>query len=251
MLGCGNRNQQKSRIGLQALLVGLSLLVGHGAVAEETIAVDQEPAMGPSTDDVARAVRIHVSETLGVELTDVEVDWLGWTGHLNCPSDARLDTKTRPGETFSGHIDVTVTGLTENGKCESVRIRPKIVVWKNVPVALAAVSSGEQVQLAMGRVALSKLTGDSVDMRSGPWEATKSLKQGEAVTQNLVVPLPAARSGDDVELVAGKNGLTIRASGRLLEDAVLGGRVRVANLATGTVIDGVLVSPGRVRAGGV
>jgi flagella basal body P-ring formation protein FlgA len=56
--------------------------------------------------------------------------------------------------------------------------------------------------------------------------------------------------GQGVEIVASIGGITVKAEGRMLADAQLGDWVRVANLATDTVVQGTLTSPGIVLAGG-
>jgi flagella basal body P-ring formation protein FlgA len=70
------------------------------------------------------------------------------------------------------------------------------------------------------------------------------------VTHRRVKRQPVATVGETVQIVAEFGPLIVSAEGRMLADAFLGDHVRVANLATDAVVQGVLIAPGRVKAGG-
>ncbi|MEC7946589.1 MAG: flagellar basal body P-ring formation chaperone FlgA [Myxococcota bacterium] len=197
-------------------------------------------------------MRARAAADLGVAVSAVEVPFLGMGRALACPEDARVEVVPARGEAWKGLSDVTVTGIRPDGvSCDRLRIRPRVEVWMDVPVAAVAVSAGETVGITQRRMLRSQLQGTPVTPAAdGDLEARVPLAAGEPVTLRSVRTTPDARSGDDVTVLVEAGALRIQAPGRLMEDAEVGQAVRVSNLATGAVMTGALVAPGLVRAGG-
>jgi len=203
-----------------------------------------------SLEQVEAAVIQHVAARLDIDTSQVEVPWLGLAEPLACEATDTLYVTSRPGEQFRGHGDVRVEALSSDGTvCTRFRIKPKITAWVEVPVAAVAAGAGSQPKLVMGRVRWDRVNGAPVDIETGPLELLKAVQAGEPITNLVVRAQPAARSGAVVEIVAGRGALKVTAGGRLMGDGYLGQPVRVANLATGSVVTGVLVAPNEVRAG--
>ena len=59
------------------------------------------------------------------------------------------------------------------------------------------------------------------------------------ITNQLLVASKAVQRGQMVTLVADASGLNVRMSGRALSDALVNQRVRVQNLSSGKIIEGV------------
>lgn len=206
-------------------------------------------AVGPQA--VEQAVRARAASDLGVPVSDVEVPVLGLGRALSCPAGARVEVTPAKAESWRGLSDLTVMGVTPEGlTCDRMRIRPRVEVWTTVPVAAVAVSAGQPVRLAEGRVLRSSLGAAPVSFGATSLEAKVPLAEGEPVTVLAVRTAPDARSGDDVTVLVQAGALKIKAPGRLMQDAAVGDPVRVSNLATGAVMTGALVAPGLVRAGG-
>jgi flagella basal body P-ring formation protein FlgA len=74
---------------------------------------------------------------------------------------------------------------------------------------------------------------------------TRSLTAGTVVTADALLPDYIIRQGQQVTLVAAASGIEVRAAGKALEDGREGARVRVQNLASLKVVQGV-VSPAGV-----
>jgi flagella basal body P-ring formation protein FlgA len=180
----------------------------------------------------------------------VEIRYLGVERELDCPEGADFLVESSPSERFRGHADLRIRGHHHGVPCEQIRIRPLIQVWIQAVVASERAQVGEPVRLVEKRVLLSSVSGDNVTLDSGPWLSTTTLDVGEVVTRSKVRARPDVRGGHRVVIVAGAAPLSIRSDGRLLSDAKLGDEVRVANLGTGTVVNGVLIEPDLVRAGG-
>ena len=207
-------------------------------------------AFGSDFSREEAAIRAYVADRTGVAIEDVEILSLGLLEPLNCTESATISASARGSEDFRGHAEFRLAGTDALGHCGSARVRAGLRIWKTVPVSGTAIEPGSAVELAEARLPLDHVHGVPVPLESGPWEARVSLAPGDPVTMNRVRPLPDARSGAPVVLVSGGGGLLVTAEGRLLEDGKIGDRVKVSNLATDQVVFGVLVEPGRVRAGG-
>ena len=210
---------------------------------------------GLSQEDMVARIEMalveHVSQRLEIHPGDVELLFLGLAQPLSCGEDVRLDVRSSPNEHFTGHASVQITGWDSTGQCARVKLRPRLRVWDTVSVASSDTAVGQSIKLTMARIDLSRLHGIPVDPESGPWEARLSLEAGQPVTLQSVKAVPTARSGDSVTLIAARGTLQIKATGRLMDDAQLGETVAVANTATGTVVEGILLEPTLVEAKGI
>jgi flagella basal body P-ring formation protein FlgA len=202
---------------------------------------------GNAAASVDSAIVTHVATALGVEVADVDLSWTSMDGELGCPEGAAVHVSARPGEDFVGNVEFRLTGMHEGQLCASQRVRARLDHWVQAPLVSAATPVGGRVELGEGRVLASRIDGALVE-GEGPWEARANLRAGEPVTTRRVRRLPDARDGARVTLVAGGGGLVLTAPARLMDDAMVGDRVKVANLATGTVMEGTLVAADRVSA---
>ena len=202
-------------------------------------------------DRVEQAIRLHIADRIGVDPEDVELSSLGLARGLRCGDGAVLEVQSAAGEQFLGHPNIRVIGRQGAEVCEQLRLRPEVRLWRELPVAARTTQPGERVVMRMERVQLQQLSGRPVGPEVGPFEAVGVLREGTPVTWHRVHRVPDARSGARVTLVAGTGGLLIKAPGKLLEDATVGDTVRVANLATGVVVEGVLRAGDVVEARGV
>jgi flagella basal body P-ring formation protein FlgA len=214
------------------------------------------PAFGAvSVDAVSAALRAEVAARLEKAESDVVVGFPGLTAPLDCAESSTLQVQASPGERFRGHPNLRLRVTEPDGRvCADLRLRPELRLYGQVPVAANAVGAGAPVTVQMERVALDRVDGALIPVgdapeASGPWEARGPLQRGQPLTLSRVRATPAGRQGAEVLLVASSGPLRVQAAGRLLDDVALGGEVRVTNLATGVVVNGVLVEPGVVRAG--
>ncbi len=204
-------------------------------------------AVGP--DVVSQAVQARAAADLGISSADVEVGFLGMGRALDCPEDATVHIEPAPGERWRGVADVTVAGAAADGAtCDRLRIRPRVEAWIPAPVAAEPAAPGERVVVRLGRARVGDIVGAPVSLDDAV-EARVTLQVGDPVTHDKVRPAPASRSGDAVVVVVAAGPLQVKAPAKLLDDAAVGGMVRVSNLATGAVMKGTLVAPGVVHAG--
>ena len=195
------------------------------------------------------AMHEHIVRETGTAGEDVDVQWLGYAANIPCAETADVWVNTLPGEQFRGQTTARVTFVDATGVCGKLSVPFRATFWSEVPVATNDTQPGEVVAIGSARMLVSDVRGIVVDVDAGPWISVGSLRKGEAVTHRRVKRQPVASVGESIEIVATYGPLTVSAEGRMLADAFLGDSVRVANLATDAVVQGVLVSPGIVRAG--
>ena len=142
-----------------------------------------------------------------------------------------------------------MVGEHHGKECARARLQARVRVWQAVPVAASPTAAGAPIEVAQGRVLQSDVKGVPVNPSAGPFVARSALAPGEPVTLDRVKTPPDERSGGVVTLVAHRGAVSLETRGRLLRDARVGDTVEVINSATGVLVRGVLVEPGRVQAG--
>lgn len=73
-----------------------------------------------------------------------------------------------------------------------------------------------------------------------------SLRAGQVLRQRLLVPALVVQRGEQVAIVAGKDGVQVQASGEALEAGAVGAVIKVRNSASGRVIAARVIEAGRV-----
>ncbi len=198
--------------------------------------------------DISAAVRAHVVADTGND--DVEIDEVGFQAAHSCAGIPEIRVESMPGEKYRGQTQFKVR-LVENGVlCGRFSVPARVTIWKQVPVAATETRTGEPIHSEMARVATQDIQGVLIDLGSGEWVASRTLRAGQPITARYAKRKPAAATGDPVAIVAHYGALTVKAEGRMLTNGHLGERVRVANLATDTVVQGKLIAPGVVQTGG-
>jgi len=69
--------------------------------------------------------------------------------------------------------------------------------------------------------------------------AARPIAEGTVLTNQLLLGTPAVRRGQTVTLVADAGGISVRMSGRALADGFVNQRVKVENLSSGKIVEGV------------
>jgi flagella basal body P-ring formation protein FlgA len=226
---------------------GLMGLVAVPSISEGTSARVHSRISAPLVD---AAIRAHVAAATAVSDHDVEVVHNGLGVAFPCGPTAQIDVWAAPSETYRRHVHFRLRGTEAGQPCADLRVRAEVVVWQQMVVARAPVRAGEAIPLTTARVRRDEVVGDPVDPAGGPYLAVAPMPAGVPVIMSRVRSVPDRKAGERVTLVAGSQGLMIRANGRLLSDARVGDTVRVANPATGSVVVGVLADDGQVIAQG-
>jgi flagella basal body P-ring formation protein FlgA len=87
--------------------------------------------------------------------------------------------------------------------------------------------------------------GDTADLKGR--SVRRTLAAGTTLTADMLTADLVVRHGQDVTLIAGSGAIEVRAAGRALADAAAGARVRVQNLSSMKVVEGVVEAPDTVR----
>jgi flagellar basal body P-ring formation protein FlgA len=128
----------------------------------------------------------------------------------------------------------------------TVESRISVLVLKH-PVPRNARLTMEDVTVETRKVtglATAFLT-DVKDLESRSVE--RPLPMGTTLTVDMLEPDMVIRHGQDVTLIASAGGIEVRAAGRALADAAAGTRLKVQNLSSLKVVEGVAESPDLVR----
>ena len=208
------------------------------------------PAKADVVESMRTAIQAHVSTRTGRPLEDVEVAEIMFDAPHTCGGDTKVEVDTNPSERFRGQTQFRVR-LTEGSRlCVRFSVPARVTLYQMAPVATQELSAGEDIVYAMTRVRQADLRSALVDLDSNDWVAARAIRLGQPITQRVAKRRPAALTGDRVSIVAEFGALTVKAEGRMLAQAYIGDSVRVSNVATDTVVQGILVAPGLVRTGG-
>jgi flagella basal body P-ring formation protein FlgA len=69
--------------------------------------------------------------------------------------------------------------------------------------------------------------------------ASRPISAGAFLTNQYLVVAKAVQRGQSVTLVADTGGMSVRMSGKALSDALVNQRVRVQNLSSGKIVEGI------------
>ena len=178
----------------------------------------------------AEALRDAVARQEAVPAADVEIGSLGTLA--GAPENAEWSVRL-PENTLCGRVPVVLTAGTHR-----YTVTAPITVWRELPVAAAAVGPGAAITLQTARVPCTLLRGETPVDPTQSWEAAVSIAAGAPVTQARVHTTPDVAKGSNVRIEATAGALTVAAPGQLLQDGFSGQKVSVLNLATRAVLVG-------------
>lgn len=208
------------------------------------------PAKADVVESMQTAIQAHVADRTGRSLDDVEVAEVMFDAPHSCGAGVSVAVDTNSSERFRGQTQFRVR-LSEGAQlCGRFSVSARVTLYQLAPVATRELSTGEDIVYTMARVRQEDLRSAVVDLASHDWIAARTIRLGQPITQRVAKRRPAASTGDRVSIVAEFGALTVKAEGRMLAQAYIGDRVRVSNVATDTVVQGILVAPGLVRTGG-
>jgi len=230
---------------LRNLLDGcaLALLVINGPVAAETI---------QSHKSIQSAAENFITEKAAASHGRIPIARAG-----NLDSRLRLKECDEPLEAFQPAGGRTLGNTTVGVRCPGAQpwtlyVPVKVSILEAVVVAARALSKG--MILEEHDVKLSE--NDLADIRPGYFldqaqvigkQVIRSVSMGAAITTSQVKPKIQVKRGQQIDLVAVSHGLKVRMTGEALSDGASGERIRVRNLSTRVVLEGVVQSETTVR----
>ncbi|WP_161966024.1 flagellar basal body P-ring formation chaperone FlgA [Steroidobacter cummioxidans] len=171
----------------------------------------------------------------------------------------RLDQCASPLEAFSQGTGLNTGRMTIGVRC------PSAAPWTiYVPVTVEAEVSVLVLRRPLARRSRVELADVEPQVRRMPGRASifvndvatlqghrlkRSLPVGTALTVDMLQPDVLVRRGQQVTLIAANGSVQIRAQGQALTEGAVDERVRVQNVSSLKVVEGVVESDGVVRVG--
>ncbi len=231
--------------------VAVSLLTALTFLSGAAVAPAQDAARTESPESIRAAAEAFVKTQLPHEANvasvtagtlDSRLRLARCTGRLNAqlPAGAAMQSRTMVGVGCEGpvrwRVYVPVT----------VESRISVLILKH-PVPREARLTIEDVTIETRKVtglATAFLT-DVSDLRARSVE--RPLPMGTTLTMDMFKPDLVIRHGQEVTLIAAAGGIEVRATGKALADAAGGTRLKVQNLSSLKVVEGVVEGPDLVR----
>ena len=163
------------------------------------------------------------------------------------------ETFSAPGTGLSAVTSVGVRCAASPGWSLYVPVEVEIVV--DVVVLAAPAAMGQTLSAADLRLEptnIARLGGGyltRIDDAAGR-VLKRTVRPGTVLTAGLLSRPTLVKRGQRVELLAGGTALAVRTEGEALSDAAEGERVRVRNVRSRTIVEGVVMADGTVRIGG-
>jgi len=163
-----------------------------------------------------------------------------------CPAD--LQTFITQGQTA---MPTSIGVRCDAGTSWSLYVPVRVEVLANVVVLAGPVSRGDSLSPADVRLELhdiARLSGGYLtDIDDVEGMALRRLaRPGTVLNDSLLEPERIIRRGERVRLQSGAGGFAVQGEGEALTDAAAGERVRIRNVDSGIVIEGIARSPGLV-----
>ena len=219
------------------LIAGLALAIGHAAAAET--------AWHP-TAEIAAAAERFLQQRIGksANRTSAEAATLD-SRHRLARCDRPIEAFLRPGTRISSR---TVVGVRCAGsKPWKLFVPVTVVVTEDVLIAKRTLPRGHVLTAGDFTVEprdVSRLVSGYIsDPAALVGQKLKSqLFAGRMLTPAMLEADATVRRGQSVTIIATSGGISVRMSGKALTDGALNQRIRVENLNSGRVVEGIVRS---------
>jgi flagella basal body P-ring formation protein FlgA len=234
-----NRRRTSATLGLLFALLHASASSAGGAIedheeirgAAEAYATSIATSLAPAGARV-RATATRLDPRLRLPACSAAISAFGISGQTGIPSSVGVRCEgERP---WSIYVPVRVEVIAE------------VVVLAAV-VERGAALRAEQLTLEARDVA-GLIRGYLTDIAATEGMVlTRALQPGAVLDATMLAPQRIVVRGERVQLRAGSGPLDVSMEGEALADAARGERVRVRNVASGTVVEGVVAAAGVVQ----
>jgi len=231
---------------LVSLFVALTLITWIStAIGQEVASVEPTEAIRAAAESFVRSQLPQDASIAGVTAgaLDSRLRLVRCTGgmHGHLPPGAALQARAMVGVSCEGPVRWTVYVPV------TVESRISVLVLKH-PVARDARLTMEDVTVEARKVTgigTTAYLSDAKDLQAR--SAARPLPMGAALTVDMLKADMVIRHGQDVTLIAAAAGIEVRATGRAMADAAVGARLKVQNLSSMKVVEGVVEGPDLVR----
>ncbi|MGE0484855.1 MAG: flagellar basal body P-ring formation chaperone FlgA [Gammaproteobacteria bacterium] len=225
---------------VSTLLICLGLATSAAAAAIHDLA------------DIEHAVRQFVA-TSAIADGDVEANIGRLDPRLRLPRcSTALDARFPHARRANGPVSVEVR--CSGDKPWSLYVPVTLTRYAEVVVTTRPVARGQVVATDDLALARRRLDGTRADFLGTPAEAAgqvarRNLAAGEIVGANQLERPRLVRRGDRVTLSSGHGGISVNVRGEALADGGAGERIRVRNLSSARVVEGIVNADGVVVVG--
>lgn len=162
------------------------------------------------------------------------------------------ETFTPPGQRPGAHVNVGIR--CPNAPSWSLYVPVRLEVSAAVVVLAGPAARGEVLRPTQLRVEQRDVARLGGDWLTDPDQAEgmvlrRLVQPGSVLTGSMLERPSIVRRGDRVRLEAAGSAFAVHSEGEALSDAAAGDRVRVRNLHSRTVVEGVVEPSGVVRTG--
>lgn len=172
-------------------------------------------------------------------------------------SRLRLSQCDEPLEAFQPPGGKTLGNITIGVRCSgtsswSLYVPVKVSIYDRIVAAARPLTRGEVLQVND----LKLVERDLAQLQSGYFsdpaevagkEVTRTVAMDAALTNYQVKDPLQVRRGQRVSLVANSGGLEVRMTGEALADGAAGARIKVRNLSSKRVVDGIVLSASTIQ----
>ena len=232
------------------LMVALTASSAHAQLAPSTAAVPKMPAaQPPAFQELAQLETL--AKTAAVEalppLTDTQrlvVGPLQPRLQLAVCND-KVESKRAPGVQMAGRVMIE---LRCNGNAPwHLYVPVKVVGTTAVVVAAHALVAGTVLTDKDLSVEQRDMVGLPPGYLNDPsiaigLTAGRGISGGAIMTNQQLLGAQAVQRGQTVTLIANAGGISVRMAGRALSDGFINQRVRVENLSSGKIVEGIATS---------
>jgi flagella basal body P-ring formation protein FlgA len=132
----------------------------------------------------------------------------------------------------------------EDPKPWHIYVPVRIVGTSPVAVAVHAIVAGSVIKASDLKTEEQDISGLPIGYLDDPsiaigLTASRPIAGGAYITNQLLVAAKAVQRGQSVTLLADVGGMSVRMAGRALSDGMMNQRVRVQNLSSGKIVEGI------------
>lgn len=158
------------------------------------------------------------------------------------PCRDQIKPSVAPGVRMSGRVVIEL-------RCEAPRawhlyVPVRIVGTSPAVVAAHAIVTGSQLEAKDLRTELRDVVALPPGYLDDPQiavglTASRAISAGAVLTNQQIIGTKAVQRGQSVTLVAATDGIQVRMPGRALSDALINQRIKVENISSGKIVEGI------------
>jgi len=206
---------------------------------------------GESHDHIRDSVRLYLTgqaEKYNLEDYQVQIGQLDSRLKLS-KCKAPLDIQMR-NNSLPGNLSVSVSCTSD--QMWKIYIQATVHAFKPIYVAKSIIRRGEKItrfSVELVKHNITALNGRYITdiTRFDGSAAKRYISKGQIIMPVLLTKSKLIKRGESVTIIAETSGVIVRMKGKALNDAAAGEQVRVKNLHSKRVIEGIAIKRGQVK----